>query len=95
MLKEAAGGNSESLASIGFNVSKDGKITVDSEKLKAADIDTLEKVLGSSSDFTSKLSFVAGRVSDNARAGAESISSQYGPEGNLLAATAGKYSFWG
>ncbi len=95
MLKEAAGGNSESLASIGFNVSKDGKITVDSEKLKAADIDTLEKVLGSSSDFTSKLSFVAGRVSDNARAGAESISSQYGPKGSLLAATAGKYSFWG
>lgn len=95
MLREAAGGNSESLAGIGINLSKDGKLTVDSEKLKAADVDTLEKALGSSSDFTSKVSFLAGRVSDNARAGAESLASQYGANGNLLAATGGKYNFWG
>ncbi len=95
MLQEAAGGNSEALASIGINLSKDGKLTVDSEKLKAADVDTLEKVLGSSGDFTSKVSFLAGRVADNAKAGAESLTSQYGANGNLLAATGGKYSFWG
>ncbi len=95
MLKDAAGGNSESLAGIGISLSKDGKMTVDTEKLKAADIDTLEKVLGASGDFTSKVSFVAGRISDNARAGAESLTSQYGANGNLLAAAGSKYSFWG
>lgn len=95
MLRETAGGNSEALASIGINLSKDGKMTVDSEKLKAADVDTLEKVLGSSGDFTSRISFLAGSVCDNARAGAESLTSQYGANGNLLAAVGGKYSFWG
>lgn len=95
MLQEAASGNSESLANVGITVSKDGKMTVDSDKLKAADIDTLEKVLGASGSFTSKVSFVAGRVSDNARTGAESITSQYGANGSLLAAAGSKYSFWG
>jgi len=95
MLREAASGNRESLANVGITVSKDGKMTVDSDKLKVADIDALEKALGSSGDFTAKVSFLAGRVSDNARAGAESLSSQYGADGSLLAASGGKYSFWG
>lgn len=95
MLQEAASGNSESLANVGITVSKNGKMTVDSDKLKAADIDALEKALGASGGFTSKVSFVAGRVSDNAKAGAESISSQYGANGSLLTASGSKYSFWG
>ena len=70
-------------------------MTVDPDKLKAADIDALEKALGASGGFTSKVSFVAGRVSDNAKAGAESISSQYGANGSLLTASGSKYSVWG
>ena len=95
MLQEAASGNSESLANVGITVSKNGKMTVDPDKLKAADIDALEKALGASGGFTSKVSFVAGRVSDNAKAGAESISSQYGANGSLLTASGSKYSVWG
>lgn len=95
MLQEAASGNSESLANVGITVSKNGKMSVDPDKLKAADIDALEKALGSSGGFTSKVSFVAGRVSDNAKASAESISSQYGANGSLLTASGSKYSFWG
>lgn len=95
MLQEAATENGKSLANVGITVSKDGKMTVDSEKLKAADIDTLEKVLGSSGGFTSKVSFLAGRVSDNAQAGTRSLTSQYGANGSLYTAAGGKYSFWG
>lgn len=95
MLREAAEGNSKSLADIGVTISKDGKAVLDGDKLKAADVDALEKALGASNDFTSKLSFLAGRISDNAQAGTESLSSQYGPGGSLLSAAGGKYSFWG
>lgn len=94
MLQEAASGNREALESVGITVSKNGKMTVDSDKLKAADADTLEKALGSSG-FTSKVSFVAGRVSDNAQAGTKSLASQYGADGSLHAASGSKYSFWG
>ncbi len=94
MLREAAEGNSKSLADIGVTISRDGKAVLDSDKLKAADVDTLEKTLGASSDFTAKLSFLAGRVSDNAQAGTESLSSQYGSNGSLVSAAGGKYSFW-
>lgn len=95
MLQEAASGNSESLASVGITISKNGKMTVDSDKLKAADVDTLEKVFGASGRLTSKVSFVAGRVSDNARAGAESVTSQYGANGSLYTTSGSRYSFWG
>lgn len=95
MLQEAAEGNSKSLADVGITISKNGKMTVDADKLKAADVDSLEKVLGSSGDFTSKVSFLAGRISDNAQAGSRSLSSQYSAAGNLYSSSDSKYSFWG
>lgn len=95
MLQEAASGNSESLSSVGITVSRNGKMTVDSDKLKAVDVDTLEKVFGASGSLSSKVSFVAGRVSDNARAGAESVTSQYGANGSLHTTSGSRYSFWG
>ena len=95
MLQEAAAGNSKSLSGIGITVSKDGKMTVDSEKLKAADIDALEAAMGAAGNFTSKVSFLAGRVSDNAEAGTKSLTSQYGANGNLYTTSGSKYSFWG
>ena len=95
MLQEAAEGNSKSLADVGITISKNGKMKVDAYKLKAADVDTLEKVLGSSRDFSSKVSFLAGRISDNAEAGSRSLSSQYGAKGNLYSSSDSKYSFWG
>ncbi len=79
----------------GLKKRADGRAAVDSDKLKAADVDALEKALGSSNDFTAKVSFLAGRISDNAQAGAESLSSQYGRSGDLLSSAGGKYSFWG
>lgn len=82
MLSEAAAGNKEALSSIGISVAKDGKLTLDKEKLEAADTETVEKVLGSSGSFIHKAEFLAGRISDNAKANAESISTQYDASGS-------------
>lgn len=70
-------------------------MTVDEDKLKSVDVDTLEKVLGASGDFTSKMSFLAGRISDNAQAGIKSLGSQYNSTGGLYTPTDSRYNFRG
>lgn len=95
MLKEAADENSGTLEKIGITVGRDGKLTVDSEKLKKASADDIENAFGSSSSLTSKASFIAGKASDNAQANAESASSQYNRFGNAYSQITSKYDFWG
>lgn len=95
MLTELAADNRESLESIGITFGKDGTASVDMEKLQAADIDSLEKMLGKDSDFSKKTAFLADRISDNAEANVESLSSQYNASGNSYYAAANKYEFWG
>lgn len=95
MLQGAATDNSEALNGIGITISKDGTAVLDKDKLKAADIDSLEKVLGASGDFSTKVAFLATRISDNAEANAESLTSQYNAQGNIYSAQANKYDFRG
>lgn len=95
MLKEAASENSEALKDIGITIAKDGTLVLDRDKLKAADTDTLEKVLGTPSTFSAKTAFLAARISQNAQANAESVTSQYSSAGMLYSASASKYDFWG
>lgn len=95
MLKEAAAENSEALSDMGITISKDGTAVIDKEKLEAADIDSLEKVFGASGSFSEKLSFFASRISDNAKANVDSLSSLYSLTGNLYSALSSKYDFWG
>lgn len=95
MLTEVADENRESLESIGVTFGKDGTAAVDVEKLKAADIDSLEKAFGKDSDFAKKTAFLADRISDNAEANVESLSNQYNASGNSYYASANKYDFWG
>lgn len=88
--------NSEALKGIGITVAKDGSLSLDKDKLKEADLDTLESVLGPKSNLTKKLSFLAGKISDNAGTNLDSLSSQYGAGGNAYtAAVSSKYNFWG
>lgn len=88
--------NSEALESIGITMGKDGSLSLDKEKLEAADLETLEKVLGPKSDLTKKLSYLAGKISDNAESNLDSLSSQYGSNGSAYtAAMSSKYNFWG
>lgn len=95
MLEDAVSANTDTLQNIGITISKDGTAAIDKEKLEAVDIDSLEKVLGSSGDFSKKVAFLAGRISDNAEANAENLSRQYNSTGNIYSGISGKYNFWG
>ena len=94
-LKSAVSDNKEALESIGIAVAKDGSLSVDKDKLKEADIDTLEKVLGNATGLTKKVAYVAGRVSDNAQTNQNSLSSQYSSTGSLYSTLASKYNLFG
>lgn len=95
MIQGAATDNSEALSEIGITISKDGTAVLDKDKLKAADIDSLEKVLKTSGDFSTKVAFLATRISDNAEANAESLTSQYNAQGNIYSTQTNKFDFWG
>ena len=95
MLNSAAVNNKEALESVGISVAKDGRLSVDKDKLKGADLDTLEKVLGSTTGFTKKAAYAAGRVSDNARTNQRSLSSQYSSTGSPYSSLANRYDWFG
>ena len=66
------------------------------EKVKATDFATLESLFGKESDFVNKVEFLSTRISDNAEANVESLSSTYNAGGNLYSAmNSSKYDFWG
>lgn len=85
-LKSAVKENATALKNAGVTVGSDGQLVIDKEKLSAADLETLEKAFGPSGDFTSKVSYVAGKVEDNAAANLNSISNQYTSGGNAYTA---------
>lgn len=95
MLQEAASENGDALKNIGITISKDGTAVIDKDKLKAASIDSLEKALGESGDFVKKMAFLAERISDNAEANAENLTSQYNSTGKTYSGKLSKYDFWG
>lgn len=91
-LKEAAQKEKDQLMSIGITQKKDGTLSLDKNKLKETDADTLEQVLGGS--FTEKISFLADKVADNAKANAASASSQYNASGYNYFTESSRYNFW-
>ena len=95
-LKGLADKNKSELESVGISLDKNGRLSVDKDKLAAADIEELKKVFGEEGSFAPGVSFISSRVADNARAEAESISSLYGSNGMQKGAGAyGKYDLWG
>ena len=85
-LKSAAKENEAALKKAGVTMAEGGPLVTDKEKLSEADLETLEKAFGPSGDFTSKVSYVAGRVEDNAAANLDSISNQYTSGGSAYRA---------
>lgn len=83
-LKNLAGGNAEALEAAGITQEKDGSLKVDLKVLEKADLDCLKKAVGNASDFIKKVEYVSGRVSANASANADSLSSQYNADGNSI-----------
>lgn len=95
-IKELASGNNEALSNVGITLGKDGKLQIDEAKLKSAGVENLEKAFGADNSFTSKLAFLASRISENAEAGAKSVASNYGSNGSLYSNyTGSKYDIWG
>lgn len=96
MLSEASEENKENLAAIGITFDKAGTASVDMEKIKETDLETLQSMFGSKSEFVSKVNFISTRISDNAEANVESFSAAYSSDGNLYSGSIGsKYNFWG
>ena len=96
MLLEAPDEVKESLSGIGITFAKDGTARVDMEKVKAADLETLQGLFGKESDFVQKIEFLSTRISDNAEANVESLGNAYNAGGNLYSAmSSSKYDFWG
>ena len=93
ILQQITQKSKDSLAEIGISQAADGSLQIDQEKLKAADAETLEKVLGPSGRFGTRLAFVTDRISEDAQANTESLSSRYDASGNLWSAQSGRYDF--
>lgn len=94
-LKQVAAQNKEGLQKLGITIEKDGTLKVDSEKLKSADIESLEKMFGNSGMFSVRTAYVLARASEYAAANAESFTSQYNASGNAYTSAANKFDFRG
>ena len=96
-LKTYVSDHREALSAAGVTAGADGKLVIDEEKLKNADLETLKKAFGSTSGFTDKVGFIAGRVSENASASEYAFLNQYNEKGiaNLESYVANHYNFWG
>ncbi len=95
MFDEVISENKAELEKIGITISSKGNLSMDESKMKEADIDTLEQVLGASGTFSSKIGFLASRVSTNAESNANSYSSQYSASGDIQSLLNHKYDWWG
>ena len=96
MLLEAPDEVKENLSGVGITFAKDGTASIDMEKVKAADLETLEGLFGKESDFVQKIEFLSTMISDNAEANVESLGNAYNAGGNLYSAmSSSKYDFWG
>ena len=96
MMLETSAEANDNFTDIGIAFSKDGTAIVDMEKVKNADITTLESLFGTESDFVNKIEFLSTRISNNAEANIESLSSAYNANGSLYAAMGNsKFDFWG
>ena len=95
MLKEATEESENDLSAIGITQNENGMLVLDEEKLGNVDIETIKKTLDGNGLFTTKTSYIACRISDNARANVESYSTQYGSDGYSYMLNSSKYDFGG
>lgn len=94
-MKDLISENGEALESIGITADKTGKLQLNKEKLEAADKESIAKALGSEGKLTAKLSFLAGRVENNAQGNLESASAGYSVNGDFTSAYHNKYDYRG
>jgi flagellar capping protein FliD len=81
LLKEAVKENSETLSAVGIALKDDGSLSIDENKLKAADTDTLKKAFGTSSEFAKRLGIIGTNVSSLAKANINYVTNSYTSSG--------------
>lgn len=96
-LKNYASDHSSALQAVGVTRNKDGSLSIQKDVLSAADLDSLKAAFGSTSGFTDKVGYVAGRTAENASAASASILSGYDKNGTDYWNSFAKnmYNFWG
>ena len=91
-MKKAAEEQRKDFQELGISFDKTGKMSVDLEKLKAVNIEELRKVM---EPFAEKVSYLSERISSQAHAEIDSISSRYDATGNLFSSYGNAYDFLG
>ena len=96
-LKTYLSDHADALKKVGITRNQDGSISMDENVLKAADLDSLKAAFGSSSGFSEKVGYVAGRVAENSRASSAGILGGYNSSGMDFwnSFTKNMYDFWG
>lgn len=96
-LQSYVNGQSGVLQAVGITKNKDGSLSVSKDTLKNAGPDSLEAAFGSASGFTEKMSYVSGRVAENAAALDTSYLGGYSNTGKEYYHAFAKnlYDFWG
>lgn len=88
--------NKEKLKAVGITQAKDGTMNVDTKTLEKASLKDLEAAFGGSNEFSAKMSFVSGRIEQNATANLESKSNVYNANGiNSSQSSTNRYNFLG
>jgi len=95
MMDEAVKESEKVFTTIGITQNKNSTLSLDKEKMEAADMESIKKALDGNGRFSTKLAFIASRICDNATANAESFSSQYGADGYGYTMNTNRYDFWG
>lgn len=96
-LKNYASDHASALQAVGVTRNRDGSLSIQKDVLKAADIDSLKAAFGSTSGFSDKVGYVAGRTAENAYAASASILGGYDKNGTDYWNSFAKnmYNFWG
>ncbi len=90
-LKEVMKENKDALAAMGITIDKSGKLSVEKEKLRTSDLDRVESVFGANGTISGRISVIAEKVADSAKANLKSASSQYNSSGNSVDALLRNY----
>ena len=96
MLGQTAAEHRDALEAVGIDVLDDGTLDVREDRLKRADVDSLERVFGARSDFMKRAQALAQKLSDNAGAGAASLAGRYSASGEPFSSySASNYDYFG
>lgn len=94
-MKELTESSKEQLSEIGISVGKDGSLTLNKDKLAAADPETVKKVFGTGGVFAKRIASIAPRIADNAKVNVETCSSQYNASGGIANSYLSRFNFRG